>query len=75
LSKGNRQKVGIVLAFLDRRTELLLLDEPTSGLDPFVQQEFHAIVRERADTGAAVILSSHVLSEWSTSPIGWPLFA
>ncbi len=62
LSKGNRQKAGLLLALLgDPR--LLLLDEPTSGLDPLVQQEFHHILRERAEAGTAVMLSSHVLSE------------
>jgi beta-exotoxin I transport system ATP-binding protein len=62
LSKGNRQKVGVLLALLGD-PELLLLDEPTSGLDPLVQAEFHAILRERAQAGTAVLLSSHVLSE------------
>jgi beta-exotoxin I transport system ATP-binding protein len=62
LSKGNRQKAGLLLAMLGD-PELLLLDEPTSGLDPLVQQEFHHILRERAEAGAAVMLSSHVLSE------------
>jgi ABC-2 type transport system ATP-binding protein len=62
LSKGNRQKAGLLLALLGE-PELLLLDEPTSGLDPLIQQEFHHILRERAEAGAAVMLSSHVLSE------------
>lgn len=62
LSKGNRQKAGVLLALLGD-PDLLLLDEPTSGLDPLVQQEFHALLRERVDAGAAVLLSSHVLSE------------
>ncbi|HUY49368.1 MAG TPA: ABC transporter ATP-binding protein [Streptosporangiaceae bacterium] len=62
LSKGNRQKVGVLLALLGD-PELLLLDEPTSGLDPLVQQEFHLVLRERVEAGAAVMLSSHVLSE------------
>jgi beta-exotoxin I transport system ATP-binding protein len=62
LSKGNRQKVAVLLAMLGR-PELFLLDEPTSGLDPLGQQEFHRILRERVDAGAAVMLSSHVLSE------------
>jgi ABC-2 type transport system ATP-binding protein len=62
LSKGNRQKAGLLLALLGE-PELLLLDEPTSGLDPLIQQEFHHILRERAEAGTAVILSSHVLSE------------
>jgi ABC-2 type transport system ATP-binding protein len=62
LSKGNRQKAGVLLALLGD-PDLLLLDEPTSGLDPLVQAEFHAILRERAGAGTAVLLSSHVLSE------------
>lgn len=62
LSKGNKQKVALVAAFMNR-PELLVLDEPTSGLDPIVQQEFHQLVREVRKTGATVFLSSHVLSE------------
>ncbi|MBS2966532.1 ABC transporter ATP-binding protein [Actinocrinis puniceicyclus] len=62
LSKGNRQKVALLLALLGD-PPLLLLDEPTGGLDPLGQQEFHRVVRERAEAGAAVLLSSHVLSE------------
>lgn len=62
LSKGNRQKVGLVIA-LAPRTSVLLLDEPTSGLDPLVQQEFAAVLRERSARGDAIVLSSHVLSE------------
>lgn len=62
LSKGNRQKAGVVLALVGDPA-LLLLDEPTSGLDPLVQQEFHRVLRERVEAGAAVMLSSHVLSE------------
>ena len=62
LSKGNRQKAGVLLALLGQ-PDALLLDEPTSGLDPLVQQEFHQILRERVAAGTAVLLSSHVLSE------------
>ncbi|WP_284986424.1 ABC transporter ATP-binding protein [Arthrobacter sp. fls2-241-R2A-172] len=62
LSKGNKQKLGLLQAFM-HRPELLVLDEPTSGLDPLVQQQFHAMVREAVDGGATVFLSSHVLSE------------
>jgi ABC-2 type transport system ATP-binding protein len=62
LSKGNKQKLGLVQAFM-HRPELLVLDEPTSGLDPLVQQEFVALARESRDAGATVFLSSHVLSE------------
>jgi ABC-2 type transport system ATP-binding protein len=62
LSRGNRQKAGVLLALLGD-PDLLLLDEPTSGLDPLIQQEFHHLLRERAEAGTAVMLSSHVLSE------------
>ena len=62
LSKGNKQKLGLVQAFM-HQPELLVLDEPTSGLDPLVQQEFHAMVREARRNGQTVFLSSHVLSE------------
>ena len=62
LSKGNKQKVGLVAA-LQHKPELLLLDEPTSGLDPLVQQTFSAVIRETVADGRTVFLSSHVLSE------------
>ncbi len=62
LSKGNRQKVGIVQAFM-HEPELLILDEPTSGLDPFLQQEFVRLVTEAKARGATVFMSSHVISE------------
>jgi ABC-2 type transport system ATP-binding protein len=62
LSRGNRQKLGIVQAFMSR-PELLLLDEPTSGLDPLAQEVFEELVAEAVADGAAVLLSSHVLSE------------
>ena len=61
-SKGNKQKVGLVVA-LQHRPELLLLDEPTSGLDPLVQQTFFEVLREAVAEGGTVFLSSHVLSE------------
>jgi ABC-2 type transport system ATP-binding protein len=62
LSKGNKQKLGLIQAFM-HRPELLVLDEPTSGLDPLVQREFLAMVREARANGQTVLLSSHVLSE------------
>ena len=62
LSKGNKQKVGLVQALM-HRPELALLDEPTSGLDPLLQGEFLDLVREERDAGTTVFLSSHVLSE------------
>ena len=61
-SKGNKQKVGVVQAFM-HRPELLLLDEPTSGLDPLMQQVVTDLVHEAKDRGATVFFSSHVLSE------------
>ena len=62
LSKGNRQKLALVLALMSR-PRVLILDEPTSGLDPIVQQEFQALVREHTADGGSVLLSSHVLAE------------
>ncbi|OPZ16040.1 MAG: putative ABC transporter ATP-binding protein YbhF [candidate division BRC1 bacterium ADurb.BinA364] len=62
LSKGNRQKVGVIAAF-QHNPELLILDEPTSGLDPLVRQTVWEIVRESAEHGAAVLFSSHDLTE------------
>jgi ABC-2 type transport system ATP-binding protein len=62
LSHGNRQKIGIVQAFM-HRPDLLVLDEPTAGLDPLAQREFLELVREARDDGRTVFLSSHVLSE------------
>ncbi|MHC4994756.1 MAG: ABC transporter ATP-binding protein [Planctomycetota bacterium] len=62
LSKGNRQKVGVVYAF-ETDPELLILDEPTSGLDPLMRQAVLRLIREAAWRGAAVLLSSHDLSE------------
>jgi ABC-2 type transport system ATP-binding protein len=62
LSKGNRQKIGLVQAFM-HDPELLVLDEPTGGLDPLQQREFRTLVLERAAAGVTVFLSSHVLSE------------
>ncbi|WP_326643246.1 ABC transporter ATP-binding protein [Streptosporangium sp. NBC_01755] len=62
LSKGNKQKVGLIQAFM-HEPEFLILDEPTSGLDPLVQQEFLAMVREVRASGRTVLMSSHVLAE------------
>ena len=62
LSRGNKQKVGLVQA-LFHRPPLVILDEPTSGLDPLVQEEFHAVLDEVRTEGRTVFLSSHVLSE------------
>ncbi len=62
LSKGNKQKVGIVQALMSR-PELLLLDEPTAGLDPLMQQEVYRLLKEARTDGATVFFSSHILSE------------
>jgi ABC-2 type transport system ATP-binding protein len=62
LSKGNRQKVGVVQAFM-HEPELLILDEPTVGLDPLIQQRFLELVAEARSAGQTVFMSSHILSE------------
>ena len=62
LSKGNKQKVGVIQALM-HRPELLILDEPTSGLDPLVQHEVHALLRDANAAGATIFFSSHVISE------------
>ena len=61
-SKGNKQKVGLVIA-LQHRPDLLILDEPTSGLDPLVQQTFFAFLRDTVAEGRTAFLSSHILGE------------
>lgn len=62
LSHGNRQKIGLVQAFI-HHPSLLILDEPTMGLDPLMQQEFYQLVNEVKDNGQSVFMSSHVLPE------------
>jgi ABC-2 type transport system ATP-binding protein len=62
LSKGNRQKVGIIYAF-QHRPDVLILDEPTIGLDPLIRQIVLDLIRETAQSGATILLSSHDLSE------------
>ncbi len=62
LSKGTKQKVAVVQAFM-HSPDLLILDEPTSGLDPIIQREFEELIHEECARGAAIILSSHVMSE------------
>jgi ABC-2 type transport system ATP-binding protein len=61
-SKGNRQKLTLIAAFMTR-PELLVLDEPTSGLDPLMEQAFRVCVQEAKEHGQTVFLSSHILSE------------
>ena len=62
LSHGNKQKVGLVQAFM-HNPELLILDEPTIGLDPVIQRELRTMVQEAVREGKTVLLSSHVLSD------------
>lgn len=62
LSRGMKQKVAVIQAFM-HAPDVLLLDEPTSGLDPLVQREFEALVDETRLRGATIVLSSHVLAE------------
>jgi ABC-2 type transport system ATP-binding protein len=64
LSKGNRQKVAVLLAF-QHQPDVLILDEPTAGLDPLMRQIVLDLICEAAHAGAAVLLSSHDLSEVS----------
>ncbi len=61
-SKGNRQKIALVAAFMTR-PDILILDEPTVGLDPLMEAEFQALAREAAARGQTVFLSSHLLDE------------
>ena len=62
LSKGNKQKVGVVQALM-HRPGLLIMDEPTGGLDPLMQQETHRLIAEAKAEGATVFFSSHIMSE------------
>lgn len=62
LSRGNRQKIAIIQAFM-HRPDILILDEPTTGLDPLMQEVFFEIVSEAKKRGAAIFVSSHVMSE------------
>jgi ABC-2 type transport system ATP-binding protein len=62
LSTGNRQKIGLIQAFM-HQPELLILDEPIAGLDPLVQRNFHELLHEVRAEGRSVFLSSHTLSE------------
>jgi beta-exotoxin I transport system ATP-binding protein len=62
LSTGNRQKLGLIQAFM-HNPDLLILDEPIAGLDPLVQESFHALLAEVSAEGGTIFLSSHTLSE------------
>ena len=60
LSRGNRQKIGLIKAFM-HKPALIIMDEPSSGLDPLMQQEFHRLVEEVKADGRTVFISSHIL--------------
>ena len=62
LSRGNRQKIALIRAFMIKPS-VLVLDDPTTGLDPLMQREFNEIIKELREDGTTVFLSSHVLSE------------
>ncbi len=62
LSQGNKQKIGLIQAFM-HKPDLLILDEPTNGLDPLIQREFYRLIAEVKAEGRAVFLSSHILPE------------
>ena len=62
LSKGNKQKVGVIQSLMSR-PELLLMDEPTVGLDPLMQQEVYRLLREAQSDGATIFFSSHIIKE------------
>lgn len=62
VSKGNRQKIALVAAFMGR-PDVLLLDEPTAGLDPLMEEQFQQVARDAAARGQTIFLSSHILDE------------
>lgn len=62
LSKGNRQKLSIILALM-HEPKILILDEPTSGLDPLMQHKFYDLIKEMRSNGTTILMSSHFLPE------------
>lgn len=62
LSRGNRQKIGIIQAFM-HQPQILILDEPSSGLDPLMQEVFYKLVNDAKARGACIFMSSHIMSE------------
>ena len=62
LSHGNKQKLGLIQAFM-HYPDILILDEPTNGLDPLIQQQFHNILRSLRENNKTVFLSSHIMGE------------
>nr|WP_317282899.1 ABC transporter ATP-binding protein [uncultured Sellimonas sp.] len=62
MSKGMKQKIGIIIAFMDH-PEILLLDEPTSGLDPLMQNKFVELIQKEKQNGTTILMSSHMFEE------------
>lgn len=62
LSRGNKQKIALIAAFM-AEPELVILDEPSSGLDPLMQQHFLELIRDEAEKGTTIFMSSHYLNE------------
>ena len=62
LSKGNKQKAALILAFLNK-PKVMILDEPTSGLDPFHQRTFFELIKDYSNNGVPILLSSHIITE------------
>ncbi len=62
LSMGNLKKIGIVLSLM-HEPDLIILDEPTNGLDPLIQEKFIEIIKEEKKRGAAILFSTHILSD------------
>jgi len=62
LSQGNKQKIGLIQAFI-HDPDLIILDEPTLSLDPFMQQEFYKLITEEKKNGKTFFISSHILHE------------
>jgi ABC-2 type transport system ATP-binding protein len=62
MSKGMKQKIGIIIAFMNK-PKLLLLDEPTSGLDPVMQNKFWDLIKDYKNNGATIFMSSHIFEE------------
>ena len=62
MSKGMKQKIGLVCAFMND-PEILILDEPTSGLDPLMQNKFVDLILEEKKKGKTVLMSSHIFEE------------
>lgn len=64
MSKGTKQKIGLIVAFM-QDAPVLILDEPTSGLDPIMQNKFIELIMKEKSNGKTIIMSSHILKKWS----------